>query len=285
MEDRSGLVTLAAYSTAAMLIVLIAAFAIFRYGAFASVSDLGPVPDEPQPEAVIPDFRYSTSSSNPNLATGGLDQQRIQLLESMLAEKTDLVRQQAEHIEQQYNEIVDLRQRYEDAVLLVDTLQGPVAEQPAESAEEPAESEMPAAEGDEEPDPEQLEAELMLVRAIHDGLVEDMNFLQDELDKAYQEISRLKEEAATESANQMKDALSLEAATSAVLIRIGADAVPALSDALGNPDPVVRRWAATVLGGMGQDARDASVALTEALLDPDPGVRRAAQAALSTIER
>ena len=49
--------------------------------------------------------------------------------------------------------------------------------------------------------------------------------------------------------------------------------------------PVVRRWAATVLGGMGAAAGEAVEPLRIALTDPDPKVARAAKAALDMIER
>jgi HEAT repeat protein len=61
--------------------------------------------------------------------------------------------------------------------------------------------------------------------------------------------------------------------------------VPSLRDALNHASPIVRRWAATVLGGMGSDAEDAIPALTEALSDTDPEVRAAVQSALESIER
>ena len=50
MNDRSGLVTLAIYTTAAMLIVLVALLGIFRYGAMARVASFETAPAEPPPE-------------------------------------------------------------------------------------------------------------------------------------------------------------------------------------------------------------------------------------------
>ena len=50
MNDRSGLLTLAVYLTATMLIVVVAFLGIFRYGAMARVAALSEVPHEPTSE-------------------------------------------------------------------------------------------------------------------------------------------------------------------------------------------------------------------------------------------
>jgi HEAT repeat protein len=124
-----------------------------------------------------------------------------------------------------------------------------------------------------------------MARAVHETTVSDLETLQDELTRAYEELGHTKEEAGRESTTRLREALVLEAATADVLLRIGKDAVPALKEALTHDSPIVRRWAATALGAIGTDAGDAVLALTEALADADPGVRRAAKAALDAIER
>jgi hypothetical protein len=65
--------------------------------------------------------------------------------------------------------------------------------------------------------------------------------------------------------------------------RIGAPAVPALTDALRSTDPSVRRKAVEVLGRMGDEAIDAVPSLTALLDDPDPSVRKAAARTLGQI--
>ena len=69
------------------------------------------------------------------------------------------------------------------------------------------------------------------------------------------------------------------------LQRIGRNSVPALREALNHSSPMVRRWAATVLGGIGSDAEEAIPTLTETLSDREPTVRDAARTALEAIER
>ena len=64
------------------------------------------------------------------------------------------------------------------------------------------------------------------------------------------------------------------------LARIGPPAVPALVDALHDPDADTRAQAARALARMGRVARDALPALVEALNDPDPRVRHHAARAL-----
>jgi hypothetical protein len=67
----------------------------------------------------------------------------------------------------------------------------------------------------------------------------------------------------------------------------GADAstaIPALADALQDPDAYVRRDAARALGKFGREARAAVPSLTKALEDTEPSVRKAAAQALHDID-
>jgi HEAT repeat protein len=61
-------------------------------------------------------------------------------------------------------------------------------------------------------------------------------------------------------------------------------AVDALAEALKDPDPSVRGWAAQALGQIGPKATAAVPALTEALKDKDPYIREMAAEALRKIE-
>jgi len=65
--------------------------------------------------------------------------------------------------------------------------------------------------------------------------------------------------------------------------RIGAAAVPALVEALRNPDPTVRLKAVEVLGRMGDDAAPAVPDLVRLLADPNPDVQKAATRTLGRI--
>src|SRR5262249_28125695 len=60
------------------------------------------------------------------------------------------------------------------------------------------------------------------------------------------------------------------------LCKLGRAAVLGLIPALKDPDATCRRWSAQVLQGMGQDAREAVPNLTDALKDQDGQVRLAA---------
>jgi hypothetical protein len=61
------------------------------------------------------------------------------------------------------------------------------------------------------------------------------------------------------------------------------EAVPALSEALKDPDGMVRMGAAYALAEIGPDAREAAPKLQEALQDPDKQVRDAAAYALPRV--
>jgi hypothetical protein len=65
--------------------------------------------------------------------------------------------------------------------------------------------------------------------------------------------------------------------------RIGEAAVPQLTQALSDPNPLVRKRAADVLARIGPDAKDAVPALIRALGDRDEQVRKAATRALGEI--
>ncbi len=183
-------------------------------------------------------------------------------------------------LKQQNEEYEDLKRQYDDAMLVaVQSLS-----QPSETTTTAVESD-PNAPSSSDSDRSRLEAQLSMARAVHEATVSDLETLQDELARVYEELGQTREEAGRESSNRLREALVLEAATASVMLRVGKDAVPALKEALTHNSPIVRRWAASVLGGIGPDAGDAVVALTEALADPDPSVRRAAKTALDAIER
>jgi len=61
------------------------------------------------------------------------------------------------------------------------------------------------------------------------------------------------------------------------------EAVSALIEALGDPDPDVRKWSAVALERIGEEARQAVPRLVDALNDQDAYVREMAVRALGTI--
>jgi hypothetical protein len=62
------------------------------------------------------------------------------------------------------------------------------------------------------------------------------------------------------------------------------ETVPLLVEALNDPNPVVRYWAATLLGRLGKKAKSAAAALKLALQDKDLNVHQAAYESLAEIE-
>jgi hypothetical protein len=284
VSDRTSLLALAVYLTAALLIAVAACVGVMRYGAVARVSALQEAPTDPVPELAMTGLHAPAEGLGSAGGSNVLDQQRVRLLQSMLAEKTKRLEQQAQRIEQQNQVLVNLEHRFEEAVQAsawLDTAKTRV-DPPGGETEPPGEGEQevrPVA------NPDGVETEWVLTRALHDTLVSDLESLQEELDRVRQQLTELQAAADRMSADQLRDVLALETAAANILLRIGRDSVPALSDALHHSDPIVRRWAATALGSFGSDAADAAGALAEALSDADPSVRRAVVTALDAIER
>ena len=280
MDGRNGLLTLVVYLTATMLIALVALLGVFRYSATARIAALQPIDGEQAPELAVTHLDRAAKVNAQGARTADMEKQRIRLLEAMLEDKTRRLRQLSDLLEKKTAEFEELRTRYEDAVALaVESLsQDPNA---PGAAPKPGDQETP----DATTDPALLEAELSVAREVHESLVSDVTVLQEELNRAQRELEQLKEAQDQEAMERLRDAMVLESAAASVLLRVGRDSVPALRDALNHPSPVVRRWAATVLGGIGSEAEDAIPALTEALSDADPNVRSAVQSALEAIER
>ncbi len=277
LSDRSGLLTLAAYSTAAMLIALVALLGIFRFGAVERVSSLEPLPIAPSPQPAAADAH---TVRRPAEVPGGPSraEQRVQMLEAMLAEKSDLLRRQAQQISRQSGDLADLRRQYENAMFIIEGLQPSGAEPSGNTAGSNDAGVEPTDQTPSEPlSPEQvhdLQAELVLAHAVHDALVEDLDALQAELEQAYVRIGQLRVEGDVKSTNDLRDALALEAAAANIVVRLGQDAVTPLIEYLQHDNPVVRRWAATVLGSLGTQATDAVSGLTACLRDPNVDVQR-----------
>jgi hypothetical protein len=280
VDGRNGLLTLVVYLVATTLIVLVALLGIYQYSFQGRLAALAPLEEEQAPELAV---KYMDAAAKINAQRDGaadMEKQRIRLLEVMLADKTRRLRQLSDQLEEKTTAYEDLRARYDDAVVLaVESLsQDPAA---ASAASKRAGQETP----DKKADPAVLEAELSVAREVHASLVSDVTALQEELGRAQQELAQLKEVRDQEAMERLREATVLENAAASVLLRVGREAVPSLRDAPNHPSPIVRRWAATVLGGMGSDAGDAVATLTETLSDVDANVRAAAQSALESIER
>ncbi|MHB8973468.1 MAG: HEAT repeat domain-containing protein [Pirellulaceae bacterium] len=287
VDDRNGLLTLAVYVTAALVIVLAAVIGVFRYAAVARVAALQPIVSEPAPEIAVAYRDRVPRLEASGTAASDVEQQRIHLLEALLEEKSQRLRQQSEQLQATTSEYEELRARYDEAVLLAVNSSGnnpvtpgnnPAAKVAADTPAGTATPDMPTA-------PALLEAELTAAGVVHESLVADLAALQEELARVHTDMEQLKETRDQETTERLRDAVLLETAAANVLVRAGRDSVPALREALDHSSPAVRRWAALVLGGIGSEAEDAVPALTEALSDRDRSVRDAARTALEAIER
>ncbi len=280
MDGRNGLVTLAAYLTATVLISAAAFYGVFRYSLSHRLDDLRL--EESSGPPALATMPVSRGDANAVLrgVTSSAEQQRIRMLEALLDEKTEKLRQKAAEFEAKSASYRDLQARYDEAVLLaIDTLTHDVeAEREKQNQSNRGETAVPV-------DPQVLEAELKAADVVHESLVSDLTALQEELERAYVDMDQLKDSAAQEISARLREALALEAAAAEMLLRGGAESVPALREALNHANPIVRRFAATVLGGIGPAAAEAIPALNEALTDPEIIVRDAARAALDAIEK
>lgn len=279
MGERNGLLTLAVYLAASLLIVLVAMLGIYQYSATTRFPGLTPAEEDPAAELAVSYVDMAPQASAQRARSADITKQRIRLLETMLDDKTQQLRTLSQQLEEKTAQFEDLRARYDEAVMLAvaSLSQAPPVAAGAEQAE--GGTHAPRA------GPAELEAELSAAREIHASLLSDVTVLQDELSHAQQELAQLKEVRDQQTMDRLREAMMLENAAAGVLLSVGRPAVPALREALNHASPDVRRWAATVLGGMASDAEDAIPALTEALSDADPDVRAAARSALESIER
>lgn len=280
MDGRNGLVTLAAYLTATVVISAAAFYGVFRYSLSQRLDDLRL--EEPTGPPALATMPVSRAEANAVLrsTTSSAEQQRIRMLEALLSEKTEKLREKASEFEAKSAAYRELQARYDEAVLVaIDTLAQDV------EAEREKQNQASKAEGATPTDPQKLEAELKAADLVHESLVSDLTALQDELERAYVDMDEIKDSAAREISERLREALTLEAAAADMLQRGGAESVPALREALNDANPIVRRFAATVLGGIGPAAAEAIPALNEALTDREAIVRDAARAALNAIEK
>jgi hypothetical protein len=280
VDGRNSLVTLAAYLTATVLISAAAFYGVFRYSLSQRLDDLRLEESTVPPALATMPVSRGDANAVLRSVTSSAEQQRIRMLEALLNEKTEKLRQKAADFEAKSASYRELQARYDEAVLLaIDTLTQDVeAEREKQNQANRGAAAVPV-------DPQVLEAELKAADVVHESLVSDLTALQTELERAYVDMDQLKDSAAQEISARLREALVLEAAAAEMLLRGGTDSVPALREALNHANPIVRRFAATVLGGIGPAAAEAIPALNEALTDPEVIVRDAARAALDAIEK
>lgn len=279
MDGRNGLFALGVYLTVAMIILVAAGVAVLRYATTATVGSMDPVPPSPPFELAVSHLDLASKQATGLPSADATLRARIRMLENMLDDRSGRIREQAELLQQKTREIDQLQAQYNEAMAVALEY----LEQGRPPTSEPPPGDVEAASTD---DAALLSAKLDMARVVHEALLTELDALQAELNRAYAEIDqwRAGPEGARE-AGARADATTLEAMSGRVLQRIGRGAVPALREALADPDPAVRRWAARVLGRIGPDAGDAVDALRAALADTDASVQAAAQAALLAIER
>lgn len=196
-----------------------------------------------------------SASTNPELDT-------IRQLRDMLDKRTALYRQQNERLARANAEYSRVREE-------ADKYLGLLAELLTREAESPADEQWDgnvSVPSSPSTDPSPILAEKN----------EESSTPAVALDQALARITDLETLLAQES--------EITAERTRLLVKIGAPAVPVLTEELASDDPLQRKWAATVLGRLGAQAKDAEGALIMALDDADPEVRRAAEEAIKLID-
>jgi HEAT repeat protein len=279
VEGRNGLWALGACLVVALVMLVAVAVGILRYMTAATVASIRPIIPSPPAELAVA-HRDPAARPFGTLHPDAALQLRIRMLEAMVEDHAAHVRQQAALLRAKMAELEELQARYDTMVAM--TLEA------VDSPPKPRESavRLDAASEGANRDAVLLSAKLDLARAVHESLVSELDSLQGELTRAYQEIERLKAAVSPRVEGLSAEVRLLETISGHVLSRIGKGAVPALCEALLDADPIVRRWAANVLGRIGPDAGEAVDALAAlALTDADSTVQDAARGALLAIER
>ena len=114
-------------------------------------------------------------------------------------------------------------------------------------------------------------------------LEQELAELQAEVMQSNLDLMSTQEEARREIESLTTDRQTVDSAAMQVIERMGAAAIPAISEFLVDESPSVRKWAAQCLGRIGAEAVEAQTYLYYLLRDPDPTVRAEAKIALTAI--
>lgn len=267
MDARNGLVALAAFLAAGVAIFLAGLFAVSYNGPqaalerqFARSAELAA---SSAPQLAIADARTLQPSADTGLVLRRM-QQELDARTEQLTRQNDLLK---ENVAAQQL----LRRQYAE---LLQTL---------EEASEPDPS-LASAESELQTEIRQLTEELRQAQLDGGRAAAARDELERRLQEAERRLSELQDTADREIGDLVAVHRARQAAANDALMRLGADAVPILTESLKNPRPEVREWAAMVLGEIGADAGEALRALHEAEADPDPRVRTAATRAIAAID-
>lgn len=272
MNGTRGILTIGAYLVVALVVVLVAFWGLVKYGVTNPTATIQA--NQPLPTGELGSTRVQIASVDTGSATTlvGQNEQRLRVLQNMVSEKSEQLRDLTDRLKAQQADYKSLSDRYEEAVTVaVDLL--------ANAGLDAVNPDYP----DADEDLATLQAELQMAQVIQDSLTADVERLQEELARANMELEEAQRQAEEQVADRLRDGMILEAEAANALMAIGVSAVPELRKALDNPNPLIRRWAANILAGIGPDAQEALPALTEALSDSDAGVRAAARAAVDQI--
>jgi hypothetical protein len=279
MDSVNRLIAWAAYVTGAVLIGSAAFFAIQFYRPDRVLTAWSqPVPTPRGEESSGPSTGQA-STDTPYVPLEQLFLQRAQIrrLQALLDQKTELLQQRTALLDQRNAEQADLRAELDETIGLLEVF----------AAEWAAMVAAPAgglANGTRlQNDLEKLRSESAKNREQAERQQVELERLRQELGTTDADIAQLQQEAEREFEALLADRSAFEAVVTETLVRVGAEAIPALVYQLAHPRPDVRRWAATMLGELGAVAKDAVLPLQDALKDRDPSVAAAARTALDRI--
>jgi HEAT repeat protein len=273
VNGTRGILTIGAYLVVALVLVLVAFWGLVKYGVSnpaATIQANQPLPTGELGSTRVQIASVGTGSAATTLA--GQNEQRLRVLQDMVIEKSEQLRDLTDRLKAQQTDYETLSDRYEEAVAVAVDLLANTGMNAVSSDDVDIDEDLAA-----------LQAELEMAQVVQDSLSADVDRLQEELARANMELEEAQRQTEEQVADRLRDGMILEAEAANALMAIGAGAVPEVLKALDNPNPLVRRWAANILAGIGPDAQEALPALTEALSDSDAGVRAAARAAVDDI--
>jgi HEAT repeat protein len=206
----------------------------------------------------------------------------VERLQRLLEEKNQSLEQRTVLLQQRTAEYQKLKKDFDAAAELV--LQFLDGEAIAADEAAPAPEKAPDAAASAAPaEIAALREELNRTRLLENALAAEVEELRLEVLATEAEVDRIEQEARAQAAQLLAGERALREAADETLARIGEPAIAALTEALADERPAVRRWAAQVLGEIGPAASPAVGPLMEALSDRDDSVRTAAAQALRAI--
>jgi len=207
-----------------------------------------------------------------------LQRTQIRRLQALLDQKTKLLQQRTALLDQKSAEQVALRAELDDAIDLLGILAAEIAgRNPSSSGSRTTDTQL-------QTELERLREESEKSRMLAEQQQGQLDRLKEELGVTDEGISQLQQQAETEFEALVTDRNAFEAVVSETLVRIGAEAVPALVYQLAHQRADVRQWAAVMLGELGPTAKEAIPPLQDALKDQDAKVRDAARRALEKVD-